>query len=819
MPLQLKFEIDYPQIRVKNDRMHTMCNGNSWDIPNSSNMFVSPVCKTAMLMPLPLTPEWLTTFTGNYARLQVSDFPAMTAGDWDDLPIHGSGDHRMQYKGTVGTAFPTRFKVGTTPYSRPNQEMYFAFAPFNVGDENFLAYKIGWIEDGATTPTVELWIYSNGSVLVYRNGVRIAKESLGLGRVARRRRAFEATDEGEPYDTSQAEENTSSMLVGNNWVWLLLLPGVGDKLLVLTNAGDGFEVEFDLTEKEDVVGANHYMYWQPVNGKPFVQMAYVSFKSSGYLIGQESLFQSPPVAGQSNTIEYNVFADTWMNSERGTTSFTRGTVSAAFTDSTNFTTWTGFNGVKDTARLKVTVTGTNDTTPYIYAATALVKEVATNMPDATFDLTPHVHSAELTATDNGNGAELTIRLMKAAEVEAALGASHGLIVSNYPVRLLINGWVVFSGSAEPVDFEDAHNPTFATFTIKAKDRFKSLANYYFDDTVPLDGLSIKESFELLLGTIGFGGTGANSRAYGNDVLRPDGDIFYLDGSRVVHYGNGSMRRRTRSRPAQGEFAHPVERGSSSGGAIKDIADLFLIGGAHYFFADPNNRTRTVLHFRDRENIDMSSKGSTRYKLYYSDNQAKLANKHAVNDVFLDYKIQPLEILANRVIVTGRDTTKMDGVVQSIKNDYDSQWPMWLPADRPINWLGDIRKYAYYNSRILGQEMCNDICELIYDQVTKRTYLGEFSTFVPIHDKQTGMLWWFGDKVELQGRCKGRIQGNITIRFSKWPYRTTGANPDNFREPIKGSVQYMETTYGIEVTEILNETAYEKRVPPSAGSGS
>jgi hypothetical protein len=91
--LDLKVYVDYAQERQNRRGPFVFAtDGTQLDAGTKVNCLIDPVTLSAFGLPLPMTPEWKTTFNGNYARFQKSDFTFVNAIKWKNFDVLGNGD-------------------------------------------------------------------------------------------------------------------------------------------------------------------------------------------------------------------------------------------------------------------------------------------------------------------------------------------------------------------------------------------------------------------------------------------------------------------------------------------------------------------------------------------------------------------------------------------------------------------------------------------------------------------------------------------------------------------------------------------------------
>jgi hypothetical protein len=90
--LDLKVYVDYSQERQNSLNPFVFAtDGTQISSASLNNCIIDPVTLSVFGLPLPMTAEWKTTFNGNYARFQKSDFTFANAIKWKNFDVLGNG--------------------------------------------------------------------------------------------------------------------------------------------------------------------------------------------------------------------------------------------------------------------------------------------------------------------------------------------------------------------------------------------------------------------------------------------------------------------------------------------------------------------------------------------------------------------------------------------------------------------------------------------------------------------------------------------------------------------------------------------------------
>jgi hypothetical protein len=167
--LDVKVYVDYPQNRrnVKAPFVYAV-DGTSFDTSTAVNCYVEPVTRTAMGMPVPMTPEWRTTFTGQgYTRFQLADFTFTSPTSWKNIDFYATGD---TYIYCLSNSTPVmNAAVKLTGGVKRNQPLFFSFIKQQKKTSNTnITAKLFWAGTNYASNDVQLHFKDDGSCDVYR---------------------------------------------------------------------------------------------------------------------------------------------------------------------------------------------------------------------------------------------------------------------------------------------------------------------------------------------------------------------------------------------------------------------------------------------------------------------------------------------------------------------------------------------------------------------------------------------------------------------------------------------------------------------------
>ena len=169
--LDLRVYIDYPQERQNRKGPFVFAtDGTQVDAGTKNNCLIDPVTLSVFGLPLPMTNDWKTNFSGNYARYQKSDFTFTSAGgsnDWLDIDYYGNGDTYIISASSVAARQSAAIQL-TSGVER-NEPLFFSFSKLqkkNSDSQNLI--KLFWSDTTNSDKDVQLHFNSDGSCTVFR---------------------------------------------------------------------------------------------------------------------------------------------------------------------------------------------------------------------------------------------------------------------------------------------------------------------------------------------------------------------------------------------------------------------------------------------------------------------------------------------------------------------------------------------------------------------------------------------------------------------------------------------------------------------------
>jgi len=167
--LDVKVYVDYPQSRrnVKAPFVYAV-DGTSWDTSTAVNCYIEPVTRAVMGQPIPNTPEWKTTFTGQgYARFLFADFTFTSPSSWKDINFYSTTD---PYFYCLSNSVPImNGAISLNGGVSRNQPLFFSFIRQNKKESNTnITAKLFWAGNSFVNRDTQLHLKDDGSCDIYR---------------------------------------------------------------------------------------------------------------------------------------------------------------------------------------------------------------------------------------------------------------------------------------------------------------------------------------------------------------------------------------------------------------------------------------------------------------------------------------------------------------------------------------------------------------------------------------------------------------------------------------------------------------------------
>lgn len=695
MALEILF--NHEQTRIAQDRLPLIARGGEIELQTlRSGCWVEPSHNRILLEPYCITDAWVTSNSGNYAKLALASFTQ--TGTWETRTHTGliTGPW-LAIADTAGTGS----LVTTTTYSK-NRGFWVA-AHVYAQTKGVKILEGGWNSTSSSASGVAFELYSNGLVIILKDGAEV-----GRGKVA---------------------------VQHNQTVELLLLPYAHRELLVYSPDGEGekqrgsaFSVLFDdlAEDASDPTITGGSKFWLKVpNGGTQVMAAPVLFPSSGYCCSLKQSFMQAPSG--TDTLEEWV-NESWVGAGPFTfKAYGHPAYVSTQTIDIDAVDWAGSaftaNGTNIESRLKFTL-GTSDTgySPTIYGGQLAYGATFGQTDDSeVFDATNYCLHASLSVPEEADGVSLSLHFKSPATLEADIPNFRR--ATNLPVKFSVDGVIVIDGRSNSPRWIRSTVDGASVVEIDVDQGWKGMRNYRYAEPLPLDQLYLTSQLVYFAGHAGIESTNATITT--STFKLPTNTNGEVDGwSLAVEPGD-----------TPSDWAQRL---------IDDYAATWIHGirpkvaaAPEYFALDPTDvgTTAAVTLWRSAADSLDAAKGN-----------------HATNPERWVYQlgasVETLEPEATEVRVTGYDPIT-DRLLQSFKVDTAAETVSTAPSSRPTNWVGEKRRFGLENGAISSQSVCNDATEILYDRLTPTRELVEWEGFF-LTVAATDRPLWRGDVVRLEG---------------------------------------------------------------------
>ena len=702
MPSAFGFILDTQQTRVKKgyDCLATLVSGEDWSKRYRAHGYVDPINGVAMLRPYPLTPEWSTTYTGNYARYRLTDYTGLDS-NWIETGTADKEDGFIKWLGDPGGGFnPTAMTAHPQPR---NGSMYLAWYAANVTSQAFVQMECGWGPTGQyTVDPLTLRFWSDGTVEVWESGGLAGTYDFtgSAGKVL-----FDGTSDGFPSSTAQ------------QWIYVVMMPYRLRELYVIGNKGGGFSHTFegiDPSASDPTIIPQAQFWWRMPLGTVQAACAPCTYETSGYLVGTKTYWPKAPQSDRQ--LSTHVYGFTHGGS---------GQVSLCQPDNPD-SPWSAGGGL--ICRARMDMQGNGITTPNISGIRAYYPTVTKPSFAGNRVLDDYVTKASISVSDSPTDARVTFEIREPEYVNDNI-AGNILSVSNRAFTLQLGGVPCLTGATEGTKYTEALDDMTRRLSIESRDKWKALEHYLFTDPTPLDGMNWADAVKLILTTAGI----------------PDGQIDVEDQGYILPVGDGN---------AKGDWAVLIEAGDSAADWLKRLHENYA---ATWFMGFVPSGGATTFKLVSPESL-----GSASVFTLYDNMDDATANTDedddAIQYVYREYNDHILEPESNSVWIMGRDARTGKPLV-GFQDDEDSQDPTIDPATADPNSLRELRKYGLIDSTITTYSALARALEILVPRLTVSRTIAEFTCELMVKDDGTPV--WRGDVVTLNGFGDYRIKSFST----------------------------------------------------------
>lgn len=678
-----------------------------WSTLGASNVWVDPVTYTLMLEPNWRNAAWDTSASGIYSKLGLSDFGSPSG--WTVNDKNGNGSSRF-------LTADSNASISTVATWAANRGFIVEWFAYSAGQARTVQIEFGWSNTGDLTTGVGFAVYSDGQVDVYSGGSIVGTYALG----------------------SKSAPNTKP----NARQFLAVMPHRRREILAIASNGEGFVHLFDSISEDSttpvVLPSAKFWVRSPV-AKPDFQVSPIRYQSSGQAYSVRVSFARPPLLAQAASLQTGIFGWNW---NPGTPLTTHTTVSVVLPNLAGYTP----DGVINTVRIGVALSGGGDYTPQVYGAQAYYLGLGdltddseavnitgfTQSFEASFAESPSSVFYGFTLARPDDSGVLNVRTSQYKPFKVDLfQASTATVVNLCDTFLMLDSNALGTyANADRLSFN-------------ARDWWGRLEDYRFRDALPLDSFTLFDALDLLASIDGVPPGGVTISAAATAFLIPSAGA-----------------------PTSGEWNALIEAGDTAADWIErlmsDYAPDWLYGfrptasGEQFFALSPADLPTTPA-------ITLySTVAAARSAMLAAGVSAAVVEKQVGARVYSNVVEQIIPPEATEVIVTGFNPRLGQPDYQAVKRDAAAEDPTTPATFRPANWVGQPKPYAWADSLITSQATANDVCEKLYDKLTKSRTMIEFTT--QFLTRSNCVPIWRGDIVSLDGTRNVRIYG-MQMSFS------------------------------------------------------
>ena len=708
--------IDTAEPRMQYDRLTALIDGRDWDMLYSSgSVAVDFVTNTAFLRPACMGSAWQSNGAGDNARLRKTDL-VLTSASYKEFPLRFAEDyfvHGLNVNETVYTG-------SVLPINRP---MFLSWFQFNVGNDRHKEMECGWV---APASSVSLRVWSDGDCEVWKGTAQVGSGNL--------------IDDKTDYPTAYGGQVPSRSGKGKpgpgERIEILMLPCRRNEVLVLSNRGGGFNWPFEDVDIEAgtpiITEAGRFWWLMPSPNQVQVQTAIVRFAGSADIYSPPIKLNYPPPTG--GTMLATIYHDLPTYGAGSVVGTVVNEFGGAFTP----------DGTADTIRIKATLYGDGNNTPFVYGALAYYGGSAGSTSAGNGTITPYMKQIPpptLDVPDSPQDVRLSMELHSPADIASVMPKPG--IIGNRPLTAYIGAVRIFDGRTEPPKYVDSTFDRSRSLVLECRDRWKAFDTCLITNAEPLDGMNLGSAIRYL----------AKLPGYSDADLLIDPIDFTLP--RVPS-------------ASKGEWALLPTVGDTVADWLKRLQEDFA---ATYQMGWRPTASGPLFTFLGTVTLGTTALGTV-YPTLAAD--AAAHGGTASHTRFArEFREQYLEPEANDISVIGQDPRTGKG----IRANYQDVLSMEVgaaPASRPDNWLGERRRYALSDPAFTTQEACNWSCALLAERLTPSRRMGEWVCDMILGP--TGLPLWRGDVVKVDGHGRYRIwsiSARLEAELSAWgPWRPT-----------------------------------------------
>lgn len=711
----MKLTLDTAQMRRNGDRLSVMIRGEQFSSNLSVGTYIDPICNRLMLRPYILHPEWVTSNSGNYAKIGISGFSFGDATKWEeraDQHIKGNWictiDNEYHEPAITNTIWPD------------NCGVYLAF--FVSGSGTYKVLSAGYGPTAESVVSISFDVYSNGNIKVFKNNVEIGEGSVSSSTAKTRQKSQTSTG-----DTQQ-----------NRVLEIAVVPcGKNEIIFYSPSSGNGFVVSIPDVENGIIVPQDKFWVSFKENVTQFL-FSPIKYPMSGYSISQTgSFFEAPIVTDTFEVYDHPILGPNKpfrIAGDNFTTPITVTLYNEAGTD--EFVK----NASNVVCRLKTELT-TESTylTPCVYMAEIAFNPLVNYTDDSQeVDITHYLEDISLEVNDTTGEISLAGVIKKPDDPEVTIDRLE--IISNRPCRFeylhkTSQNPLVIEGRFFPQKKSYMHN--FWTLDFEIYGPEFSLKTYRFVEELVLDGMNLADALKFIL-------------RFGN--FDEDYDFTTsIEPTSFVIGDNPTLN--------ANESNYLIEAGKTPLEIIQDLINTFAnnwiwgfrpLASGYEFFAGSREfigDESLITVWCDDADIDPE------------ENDVRLVNVRKIDTAYL-----PIE--SNDVRITWQDPISKD-IGQVFKRDVQSILADVAPNLRPDNWWGEFNRVGYSDGNFTSEQLAIDVLRIYYPRLAKPTRIAEIEgAFYYSAIKERFV--WKGDRITLvlDGVETDFVITNIAVKMVK-----------------------------------------------------
>jgi hypothetical protein len=716
----LQVNIDVPEPRPNGARIIAAADGSTYDsffttvssYPTGSQQFATytysqvykdPITNVVMLAPLHTTPEFSTTFSGNYARMGAGDI-TYNATYWQILNNSLAGD--IYFQGKWNMASPPAqqdITLNTTAALSANTPMFISMHTPISNSSNHLELLRICYGVYANANRTEFVFMKDGSCYVYRGKDATTGAPICVG-------FYNEQNDGTPNTTNNKGE-TKSKDQSNGYLNVTIMPIKDREILVHTNTGLGFSHTCtDLTDgvyNQTILSADKLYVWTPNTGAT-IQLYKIRYKTSGTFYGSQVKFAYPPPVGATFTSKsyYSAAGIVVGASATGTYDLVN----------PNFTTFVP-NGTNQDVKIRVNLTGDGNGSLAVEATDVYYDATALTTSNSPIDITTALTSLTISTEENGPA---TIRFTTRRKKIVDLAVPNYNINTDRPIEVKIGSVSIFRGvlEAPKITYEEADLINSASLLeYNGQDRTADFNTMMMYAAVPYDN----NTFDTIIKDLGL------QCGYAASNFNISTSTFVVPKSPEI---------------AKSKYNFIPEFGDTVGKKIDDLHSTYAITFKKGWFP---SSTGYKYNFLDPSTLSTTPK-ITIYPSITDAAAALVPNALIHNRYYYEFNVKYESPEATAVSVLGVTPGKNQLII-SRQRDSAAETPGTAPASRPRNWAGKPIDFIYTDPSITNQTAADQAKNALYSRLTQGRILAELRG--PLYvDNVTNVPLWITDVIRV-----------------------------------------------------------------------